>query len=49
MNTEMIPTIIDCDASEAKAVPCSRAKKKATGPEVNGNPISQPLKVGPQR
>ncbi len=49
MNTVMIPTIIDCDASEAKTGPCSKAKKKAIGPEFNGSPISQPPKVGPQR
>jgi len=45
----MIPIMIACDASEAKAFPCSKARKNATGPEVNGSPTSQPLTVGPQR
>ena len=28
-------------------LPCSKAKKNDTGPDVSGNPISQPPIVGP--
>ena len=48
MDTEMIPIIMAWVAAEAKAFPCSRARKNATGAEVKGSPTSQPLTVGPQ-
>ena len=46
--TEIIPIIIACEAVAAKMFPCSSARKNATGPEVRGSPMSQPLIVGPQ-
>src|SRR5439155_15661233 len=33
----------------ANVTPWSRARKKTTGPDVSGNPTSQPLTPGPQR
>jgi hypothetical protein len=47
MNTETIPIMIAREVAEANTFPCSGAKKNKTGPEVNGNPTSQPLTVGP--
>jgi hypothetical protein len=47
--TETIPSMIASEALEAKKSPCSKAKKKATGPDVKGNPISQPPTDVPQR
>jgi hypothetical protein len=42
----MIPIMIAFEAADAKAFPCSKARKKATGPEVNGRPMSQPPTIG---
>src|SRR5208283_2696166 len=47
MKTETIPIMIACEAAEANTLPCSNAKMNTTGPEVKGNPTSQPLTVGP--
>jgi hypothetical protein len=45
--TEITPNMMVRDAMDANALPCSNARKNATGPDVNGSPMSQPLIVGP--
>jgi hypothetical protein len=40
-----LPRAVDA----AKPAPCSKARKKQTGPEVSGRPMNQPLTVSPQR
>src|SRR6266508_5154324 len=45
----MAPASDPTAAAAAKASPCSRAMKKATGPDVSGSPTSQPLTLWPHR
>src|SRR5579872_1920337 len=44
---EITPISVPWAACAAKLVPCSKARKNDTGPDVSGNPTSQPLTVGP--
>jgi hypothetical protein len=46
---EIAPAIAASDAEEAKETPWSSARKKTTGAEVRGSPMSQPLMVEPHR
>src|SRR5215468_6752912 len=45
----MVPVIVPAAAVAANAPPSFRARKSATGADVNGKPTSQPLTAGPQR